>query len=97
MGRINLDVLVEHKANGKVLPRTILWPDGRRFEIDKILDIREAPALKTGGIGTRYLCTICGRQRAIFEVRGLWFVYNVPIVIDSLRESIESDMDMKRV
>lgn len=24
-------------------------------------------------------------------------VYNVPIVIDSLRESIESDMDMKRV
>ena len=74
MGRINLDVLVEHKANGKVLPRTILWPDGRRFEIDKILDIREAPALKTGGI-----------------------VYNVPIVIDSLRESIESDMDMKRV
>ena len=68
MGRINLDVLVEHKANGKVLPRTILWPDGRRFEIDKILDIREAPAL-----------------------------YNVPIVIDSLRESIESDMDMKRV
>ena len=69
MGRINLDVLVEHKANGKVLPRTILWPDGRRFEIDKILDIREAPALN----------------------------YNVPIVIDSLRESIESDMDMKRV
>lgn len=74
VGRINLDVLVEHKANGKVVPRTILWPDGRRFEIDKILDIREAPALKTGGIGTRYLCTICGRQRAIFEVRGLWFV-----------------------
>lgn len=70
MGRINLDVLVEHKANGKVLPRTILWPDGRRFEIDKILDIREAPALN---------------------------IYNVPIVIDSLRESIESDMDMKRV
>ena len=25
------------------------------------------------------------------------FMYNVPIVIDSLRESIESDMDMKRV
>jgi hypothetical protein len=24
-------------------------------------------------------------------------IYNVPIVIDSLRESIESDMDMKRV
>ena len=74
MGRINLDVLVEHKANGKVLPRTILWPDGRRFEIDKILDIRQAPALKTGGFGTRYLCTIC-EGNALFlrlEGFGLW-------------------------
>ena len=74
MGRINLDVLVENKANGKVMTRTILWPDGRRIEFDIILDIRQAPALKTGGFGTRYLCTICGMQRAIFEVKGLWFV-----------------------
>ena len=64
MGRINLDVLVEHKANGKVLPKTNYF----------IAAFKAAPALKTGGIGTRYLCTICGRQRAIFEVRGLWFV-----------------------
>ena len=74
MSKINLDILVEHRADGKVLPKMILWPDGRKFEIDKVLDIRQAPALKAGGIGTRYLCRICGREQAIFEVRGLWFV-----------------------
>ena len=74
VAKVNLDILVEHKADGKVLPKMILWPDGRRFVIDKVLEVKQAPALKVGGIGTRYLCMIGGRERAIFEVRGLWFV-----------------------
>ena len=74
MSRVNLDIIVEHKSDGKVLPRTILWPDGRKFEIDKVLDVRMAPALKAGGVGMRYLCKICGQERVIFEMRGLWFV-----------------------
>ena len=74
MSRVNLDIIVEHKSDGKVLPRTILWPDGRKFEIDKVLDVRMAPALKAGGVGMRYLCNICGQERVIFEMRGLWFV-----------------------
>ena len=74
MPKVGLDILVEHRSDGKVLPKTILWPDGRKFEIDKVLDVRQAPALKSGGIGTRYLCRICGHERVIFEVRGVWFV-----------------------
>ena len=74
MLKINLDILVEHKSDGKVSPRTILWPDGRKFDIDKVLDVRWAPALKAGGVGMRYLCRVCGRERAIFEMRGMWFV-----------------------
>lgn len=35
MFRVDLDIIVEHKPDGKVLPRTILWPDGRKFKIDK--------------------------------------------------------------
>ena len=74
MSRVNLDIIVEHKSDGKVLPRTILWPDGRKFEIDKVLDVRMAPALKAGGVSMRYLCKFCGQERVIFEMRGLWFV-----------------------
>lgn len=72
--RINLDVLVEHRTDGKQLPRMILWPDGRRFAIDKILEARQAPALKGGGIGMRYLCRIGGKERYLFNVRDAWFV-----------------------
>ena len=74
MAKVTLDIIVEHKADGKVLPKMILWPDGRKFAIDKVLEVKQAPAFKVGGIGTRYLCRICGRERALFEVRGLWFV-----------------------
>ena len=74
MSKVNLNIIVEHKPDGKVLPRTILWPDGRRFEIDKILNVRKAPALKEGGIGARYMYGICGQEGTFlrYEGFGLW-------------------------
>lgn len=74
MNKTVLNILVEHKADGKQLPKTILWPDGRRFDIDKVLDVRQAASLKIGGRGMRYVCRICGRERVIFDVNGLWYV-----------------------
>ena len=32
--------------------------DGEVMRIDRIIDVREAPALKVGGQGTRYTCQI---------------------------------------
>ena len=29
MPRVELVIIVEHNSDGKVLPRTIIWPDGR--------------------------------------------------------------------
>ena len=74
MTKINLDIIVRHTPEGKAIPKTILWEDGRRFAIDKILDIRRAAALKCGGIGTRYICKICNKEVAIFDEDGCWFL-----------------------
>ena len=74
MPNVGLDILVEHKSDGKVLPKTMSLPDVRKFEIDKVFGVRQEPALKSGCIGTRYLCMICVQERVIFEVRGVWFV-----------------------
>lgn len=74
MTKINLDIIVRHTPEGKAIPKTILWEDGRRFAIDKILDIRRAAALKCGGIGTRYICKICNKEVAIFDEDGYWFL-----------------------
>ncbi len=75
MSKIYVDILAEFTHDGMLYPREILWEDGRRFEINKILDVRRAASLKAGGVGTRYLCRIDGRERFLFyESNNLWFV-----------------------
>ena len=74
MPRIKLNIVVLHTEDGKSIPKTILWEDGRRFSIDKVLDIRKAAALKCGGIGTRYICKVCNKEVAIFDEDGCWFL-----------------------
>ena len=74
MPRIKLNIVVLHTEDGKSFPKTILWEDGRRFSIDKVLDIRKAAALKCGGIGTRYICKVCKKEVAIFDEDGCWFL-----------------------
>ena len=74
MTKVKLDIIVRHTPEGKAIPKTILWEDGRRFSIDKILDIRRAAALKCGGVGMRYICKICNKEVAIFDEDGYWFL-----------------------
>ena len=61
MPKIELNIIVQHLPDGKAIPKTIIWEDGRRFSIDRILDIRKAAALKCGGVGIRYICRINGQ------------------------------------
>ncbi len=74
MPKIELNIIVQHLPDGKAIPKTIIWEDGRRFSIDRILDIRKAAALKCGGVGIRYICRICGNEVPIFEEDGVWFL-----------------------
>jgi hypothetical protein len=74
MPKIELNIIVQHLPDGKAIPKTIIWEDGRRFSIDRILDIRKAAALKCGGVGIRYICRICGKEVPIFEEYGVWFI-----------------------
>lgn len=72
--KLLLNILVQHTPEGKALPLKILWPDGREFEIDRIINTRKATAMKCGGVGIRYLCRICGKEVPIFEEDGVWFI-----------------------
>lgn len=38
-----------------------IWNDGKKYEVDKILDKRKATSLKAGGQGIRYKCRIQGK------------------------------------
>ena len=73
--KIYIHVVAEFTADGRVLPTEILWDDGRRFEIDKISEIRLAASLKAGGCGIRYKCRIGNHERYLFlDDENRWFV-----------------------
>lgn len=72
--RVYVRVVVEFDEAGGVRPLSIAWTDGRRFKVDRLLDVRRAAATKAGGQGIRYTCRIMGRETYLFEDNGRWFV-----------------------
>ena len=58
---------------GHVRPQKVHWRDGRRFEIQKVLEERRA-ACPAGGKGLRYTCLINGRTAFLFFEDPRWFV-----------------------
>lgn len=69
-----VDIMAVFYADGQMKPITIIWEDGRKFEIDRILDIRRAASLKAGGSGIRYICMVSGKQVTLFLEENRWFI-----------------------
>ena len=78
---VKVDVIFDEA--GRMLPRTLIWPNGKCYEIDRVLDIRPAHAEKAGGQGDRYKIRLRGQEREIFFEHnpdisamniGRWFV-----------------------
>jgi hypothetical protein len=72
--KIYVEVTARFDQEGSVIPENIIWEDGRRFEIDRVLDVRPAASLKAGGCGIRYKCRIRGRETFLFLEENRWFV-----------------------
>ncbi|MDF2566440.1 MAG: hypothetical protein K0Q53_2844, partial [Massilibacillus sp.] len=47
---------------------------GRKYSVDKVLDVRMAASLKMGGQGMRYKCRIHGKEVFLFCDTGQWFI-----------------------
>ena len=45
--KVYVSVFVEHRSDGTMLPREIIWEDGQKYEIDRVIDIRPAYAAKS--------------------------------------------------
>jgi hypothetical protein len=74
MSRKNVDVVVRCSSEGQKVPLYIIWEDGRKFDIDRITDVRKAASLKAGGCGLRYTCSIRNKSIYLFEEQDTWFV-----------------------
>ena len=76
--KVYVAVNEDRLEDGTLRPISFVWEDGRRYAVDRILDVRPAASLKAGGCGMRYTVTIQGRQRYMFleEDHGVdrWFM-----------------------
>ena len=81
--KVYVGVRASFDAEGRMLPRELTWEDGTVFEIDRVLDIRQAAAMKAGGQGDRYTISVKGQHSYLFFERsefvagnniGRWFV-----------------------
>ena len=69
-----VEVVVDFDTEGRMTPLSIVWADGRRFEIDRVIERRRAASLKVGGQGMRYLVEVCGRTTFLYHEDPAWFV-----------------------
>ena len=60
MRRVDVEVLAKYQLDGKIIPVSVKWGDGRTFEIEQVLDIR--PASSTKSRRCRY--SVSGAHRA---------------------------------
>lgn len=75
MTKVYVEVMAEFTKDGELIPRSFVWTDGIRYEIDRITDKRRAASLKAGGAGTRYTCIIEEQEKYLFyEDNNMWFM-----------------------
>ena len=75
--QINVAMVLNVDADGKMKPVEIEWVNGRRYEISKILDKKNAPPRHVGsGMTVRYRILVQGRERELYheQFTNRWFM-----------------------
>lgn len=72
-----VEVIASFDTGGRMLPLAIVWEDGRRFEIDRVVDRRRAASMKVGGQGIRYIVEVGGRRTCLYFEDPAWFVEEI--------------------
>ncbi|MGL4607901.1 MAG: hypothetical protein ACRCU3_10610 [Eubacteriaceae bacterium] len=80
--KVYVSVVVKFNEEGNMTPMEIEWENGKKYSIDKLIEMRQASAEKAGGQGDRYTVSIRGNVSYLFFERspnligslGRWFV-----------------------
>ena len=73
--KVYVDVYAVFSKEGVLMPQSIVWEDGRKYEIDRVIDVRRLASTKAGGVGERYLCIVNGKEVSLYyESKNMWFM-----------------------
>lgn len=67
-----ITVETDRQPDGLLLPKAVLWKDGRRFEISRVLFYSASPTGEYEGI--RYTVMIGSAEKYIYRVNHKWYV-----------------------
>ena len=68
--KVSIPVTADFRDDGSILPRELIWEDGTKYTIDRVIDVRPAAAAKAGGQGDRYTIEVNGHRTYLFFERG---------------------------
>jgi hypothetical protein len=60
--------------DGAVHPTCIIWNDGSRYPVQRVLDVRPGVSLFTNSAGMRYTVRIGSRVTYLYQAGTRWFV-----------------------
>lgn len=75
--KIYINVIARFDENGGIMPIIVDWQDGRRFYVDKVVKVINAPPRFVGGSLTRrYDVIISGAKKSLYfeYLENRWFV-----------------------
>lgn len=75
--KVYVAMLLYISDEGYIKPVAVEWTDGTKFDIDKIIDERNAPPEHTGGVLIRkYKVLVKGKEKIIYldKQTNRWFV-----------------------
>lgn len=72
--KIFVEVTARFDTDGSLTPLDLVWEDGRRYPIDRVLDVRRGGLAQSGGAGVRYTVQIGRCRRFLYYDRPQWFV-----------------------
>ena len=65
-------VVADKLPDGMLIPKAVLWKDGRRFEVTRVLYYSASPTGEYDGI--RYTVIIGSAEKYIYRVNHKWYV-----------------------
>ena len=64
--RVHVKVNTDFDSTGYMLPRSIIWDDGRVFSIEEIRDFRPASSIDKNLSGDCYTIIVHGEEKFLF-------------------------------
>lgn len=72
--RVPVKVIASFDLEGNITPTWLATSNGPGMDIDRVIDVRPAAALKAGGAGMRYTIEVSGQTWFLFFSRNCWFI-----------------------